>query len=87
MHIGYEHFQQWSPPRRVASHAAFAVAADALGLAVAGMVHTLLGGTPLRPAWLLALVVWPAVTALPAFLVALAAAALLARFSPGSDAA
>jgi len=86
-HIGYEHFKPRSSPRLTASHAAAAVALGALGLAVAGMIHTLSAGSPLRPAWLLALVVWPAITGLPAFLVALAAGALLARLWPGRDAA
>lgn len=85
-HIAYEHFELRNPPRVAASHAAFAVAVGALGLAVAGMIHSLWAGTPLRLAWLLALVAWPAITAVPAFLVALAASALLARLPRSTDA-
>lgn len=85
-HIAYEHFTLRSSPRTVASHAALAVAVGAVGLAVAGMVHSLSAGTPLRLAWLLALVAWPAVTAVPAFLVAFAASALLSRLTRSTDA-
>lgn len=80
-HIAYEHFTLRSSPRTLALHAALAVAVGAVGLAVAGMIHSLSAGTPLRLAWLLALVAWPAVTAVPAFLVALAAGALLSRLT------
>jgi hypothetical protein len=78
-HVGYEHFRLRHPPRLVASHAAAAVAIGAIALAVAGMIHSLSATSTIRLSWLLALVAWPAITAVPAFLVALAAAALLAR--------
>lgn len=78
-HIGHEHFRLRNAPRVVALHAAAAVAIGAIALAVAGMIHSLSTTAAIRPAWLLALVVWPAVTAVPAFLVALVAAAVLAR--------
>jgi hypothetical protein len=60
-------------------HAAIAVAIGAFALALAGMIHSMSAGSSTRPAWLLALVLWPAFTAIPAFLVALMAAAVLAR--------
>ena len=78
-HIWYEHFRQRSAPRSTAFHAAVAVAIGAIGLALAGMIHSLSAGAALRPAWLLALVLWPAITAIPAFLVALTVAAVLER--------
>lgn len=78
-HIAHEHFRLRNAPRVVALHAAAAVAIGAIALAVAGMIHSLSTTAAIRPAWLLALVVWPAVTAVPAFLVALVAAAVLAR--------
>jgi hypothetical protein len=81
-HIGYEHLRLRSSARAAASHAALAVAVGALALAVAGMIRSLATTSAVRPAWLLALVVWPAVTAVPAFLVALLAGALLARIRP-----
>jgi len=85
-HIGYEHSSLRNPPRSIASHAALAVAIGAVGLAVAGMIHSLSTTSGMRPAWLLALVAWPAVTAIPAFLGALVAASVLARLSRTTDA-
>lgn len=61
-------------------YVALAVAIGAFGLAVAGMVRSLPTGSGVRPLWLLALVLWPAVTAVPAFLVAWIAGAALTRF-------
>jgi len=78
-HIWYEHFRIRNPPRSTALHVALAVAIGAIGLALAGMIHSLSTGTALRPAWLLALVLWPAITASPAFLGALVATAILSR--------
>ena len=78
-HIGYEHYTLRTPPRVAALHVALAVAIGAIALALAGMLHSVSTAGAIRPAWLLALVVWPAVTAVPAFLVALAAAAVLER--------
>jgi hypothetical protein len=79
-HIGYGHFRLGNPPRAMALHAAVAVAVGAFLLAVAATVHASLVASH-APYWrfLLALLVWPLVTALPAFLVALVAGALLAR--------
>jgi len=79
-HIGYEHFRLGNSTRATALHAATAVALGAFLLAVAATVHKVM--VPANtPYWrfLLALVVWPLITALPAFLVALAVAAVLAR--------
>jgi hypothetical protein len=77
--IAYEHFRLRSSERVTAVHAAIAVAIGAFALALAGMIHSMSAGSSIRPAWLLALVLWPAFTAIPAFLVALMAAAVLAR--------
>ena len=81
-HIGYEHFRLRYSPRLIALHAALAVAIGALVLAVAGMIHSLSVTMAIRPSWLLALIIWPAVTSIPAFLVALVAASVLARVEP-----
>jgi hypothetical protein len=78
-HIGYEHFRLRTSPRVTALHVALAVVIGAFGLAVTGMIHSLSSASAIRPAWLLALVLWPAVTAVPAFLVALLVGAALAR--------
>jgi hypothetical protein len=85
-HIAYEHFRLRNPPGATALHVATAVAIGALGLAVAGMVHSLSMTSGIRPAWLLALVLWPAVTAVPAFVGAVVAGALLRRLTWKSDA-
>jgi hypothetical protein len=79
-HIWYEHYRLGSSPRPTALHAAGAVALGAFGLALAANVHWLFAGTHGQRPPLLALPVWPVVTALPAFLAALAIAAVLARF-------
>jgi hypothetical protein len=50
------------------------------------MIHSLSTASPFHPGWFLALAIWPAVTAIPAFLVALAAAAVLARLPRSADA-
>lgn len=78
-HIGYERLTLRSSTRVAAVHVAVAVAIGAGGLALAGLIHSLSTGSELRPAWLLALVLWPAITAVPALLVALVAGAALTR--------
>src|SRR5438445_7811668 len=79
-HIWYEQYRLGSSPRPTALHAAGAVALGAFGLALAANVHWLFAGTHGQRPPLLALPVCPVVTALPAFLAALAIAAVLARF-------
>jgi hypothetical protein len=85
-HIAYEHFSLRNKPPRVAWHAAVAVAIGACLLAVAGMINSLWTTSGLRPNWLLALILWPAFTAVPAFLVALIAGLILARLWPNTNA-
>ena len=79
-HLGYEHFRLQSSPPRAALHVSAAVALGAFALAVWVNVHAHWGASghqsPLAP---LALVVFPAVTGAPAFVVALVAVAVLAR--------
>jgi hypothetical protein len=82
-HIAYEHIRLRSPARTTALHASLAVALGAFGLAVAASLHAQRTHQHF-PA--VALAIWPIVTALPAFVVALAAAAVLARVrKPGAD--
>jgi len=83
-HIAYEHSRLRGSPARVAARACVAVALGAFALAVAANVHGYTAASShQRSLLLLALVVWPALTAVPAFLVALAAAAVLARTRRG----
>jgi hypothetical protein len=77
-HIGYEQIRLRSSPRTTALHAALAVALGAFGLAVAARLHS-----QHFPGF--ALVLWPVITALLAFAVALAAAAVLARARRGKQ--
>jgi hypothetical protein len=76
-HIAYEHARLRSPPWTTALHASLAVALGAFALAVAANVHALAASSQ-QHSLALALVLWPVLTALPAFMVALAAAAGLA---------
>jgi len=78
-HFRYERARPSNPPRAVALHVATAVAIGAFGIAVAGMMRSVTTLGSLKPTWLLALVLFPAVTAVPAFLVALIAAVFAAR--------
>jgi len=79
-HICYEHFRLRSSPRSGALHVGLAVALGAFGLALGANIHSLrLGSTSEhRRLLLLALGLWPIITALPAFLVALGAGWVLA---------
>ena len=78
-HIGYERYALRNPPRRAALHVALAVALGAFGLALGAIIHSLsvVSTTEHRRLLLVALVAWPVMTGLPAFLVALGASAVL----------
>jgi hypothetical protein len=78
VHIGHEHFRLGNSPLISASHVAMAVAAGAFALAVAANIHGVWVASSHQRALAFALVAWPAVTAVPAFVVALVAAAVLA---------
>lgn len=73
-HIGYEHARLRSPPRTTALHTSLAVALGAFGLAAAATAHAVATAS-FRGAFVIALVAWPILTAVPAYLVALALAA------------
>ncbi len=84
-HIGSEHFRLGNSHRATALHVATAVGLGAFLLAVSAVVHSAMAASH-APYWrfLLALFAWPTITALPAFLVALAASAVLARLLRGA---
>lgn len=85
-HIGYEQSRLRSSAKATALHASLAVALGAFGLAVAAIVRGLVAapGHPRR--LLVALVAWPLLTGVPAFVVAFVAAAGLAlRRRPGTS--
>src|SRR4030095_355693 len=75
LHIGYEYFRLHNAPRTVATRVALAVAFGAFALAVAANIHGFRVGSRSTQQRLLAfaLVIWPAMTGIPAFLVALIA--------------
>ena len=74
-HIAYEHFRLRNTARPTAWHASAAVAFGAFALAVAANIHDLGSASGYRPRMLIALVAWPLLTAVPAFIVALVVAA------------
>ena len=76
-HIGYEQVRLRSSPGTTALHASLAVALGAFALAVVANVRAQAVSSH-QHFHALALVLWPVVTALPAFVVALGAAAGLA---------
>jgi hypothetical protein len=78
-HIGYEHFRLNNSPPATALHAAIAVALGAFLLALSANIHDLGSASGYRPRMLIAFLAWPLLTAVPAFLVALVVAAVLAR--------
>ena len=79
-HILYERARASSSPRITALHAASAAALGAFGLAIAANVYTYtVGAREHALALALSLAIWPIMTALPAFVVALVAAVLVDR--------
>ena len=86
-HICYERFRLRNSPRSAALHVALAVALASFGLAVGANIHSLSVGSTSehRRLLLLALALWPILTALPAFLVALGASWVLVRASSSAE--
>jgi hypothetical protein len=80
-HIAYERFRLHNSPSSSALHVAFGVALGAFGLAVGANIHSLSTGSghQHRQLLLLSLGIWPIITAVPAFLVALCANVALTR--------
>ena len=85
-HICYERFRLRNSARSAAFHVASAVALGAFGLALGANIHSLAIGSTNEHTHLLllALGLWPVITALPAFLVALGVSWVLARASSGA---
>ena len=82
LHICVTYFRFGNSPRSTALHAAISVALGALALAATANIHALTAGTGNRRLLALALVIWPMITGVPAFVVALVAVAVLARVRP-----
>ncbi len=83
-HIGYGLFRLGNSCRATATHASIAAGLGAFGLAAAATVHGLLA-TNYRRSIALALVLWPLITAVPAFVVAFLGAWVLKRWRPPSN--
>ena len=85
-HIAFERLRLQNTSRSVALHAAVAVAIGAFGLAVGANIHSLSTASTGRHRQLLlpSLVIWPVMTALPAFLVALCMSSVLGRAFRGA---
>ncbi len=77
LHLGYEHFRLRHSPLTTALHVSAAVALGALALAVRINVNGVRMGASNQGLRAFALLAWPAITAVPAFVVALVAAAAL----------
>jgi hypothetical protein len=75
VHIAYEHFRLRNTTRPTAWHTSAAVAVGGFALALVANIHDLVSPSGYRPRMLIALVAWPLLTGLPAFIVALVIAA------------
>ena len=74
-HIAYEHFRLRNTARPTAWHTSLAVAFGAFGLALVANIHDVGSASGYRPRMLIALVAWPLLTGVPAFIAALVVAA------------
>ena len=83
-HIWYEHTRLCNSPSPLALHVSAAVELGALIIAGAANVHELLTASSYRSSLALALVAWPALTGVPAFVAALIASWFLARIRPNT---
>ena len=82
-HVVYERVRAGNPSKRAAMQAAGAVALAAFVLAVVGPVRSHWDSTDFRRVTVLSVALWPILTGVPAFLVALAGASILGRFVVG----
>jgi hypothetical protein len=78
-HIAYEQFLCRSGPRLLATRVAAAAAIGAFGLAVAANVHSWSAPAANHRGLVIASVAWPILVGIPAFIVALVAAAIAKR--------
>ena len=80
--IWYEYFRVHNLPRIIALHVGIAAALGAFGLAVAANMHSMHSATANHPLLVLSLILWPIFIGVPAFLVAIIIAMILARIKP-----
>jgi uncharacterized protein (DUF486 family) len=79
-HIGYEHFGLGHRPLLVALHTSLAVALGSFLLAVSANIHSFRVANSNHRLLAIALVIWPLMTGIPAFVVALIVAGGLRLF-------
>jgi hypothetical protein len=82
VHIGYEYFGIGNRPLIVAWHASLAVALGSFLLAVSANINSLRVANAKHGLLAIALVVWPLMVGIPAFVVALIATAALKFIRP-----
>jgi succinate dehydrogenase hydrophobic anchor subunit len=68
--IGYERLSRGSAALALASRAGLASAIGGLGLAIAATIHDYMTRSAIRPGMFIALIVWPLITGIPAFVAA-----------------
>ena len=81
VHIARDRMRMRYGPAPTAFHVALGAALGAFGLAVAATIHGYRVATPHLRAIKLSLLIWPIITAVPAFLVAFVIAVVLRRNS------
>ncbi|HEX2640228.1 MAG TPA: hypothetical protein VHL50_06640 [Pyrinomonadaceae bacterium] len=80
--IWFGHFRSKNRPRETALDASLSVALGAFALAVSANVHARMAGTGNLGLLTMALVIWPIVMGVPAFVLAFVSAAVFARMWP-----
>ena len=85
-HVAYEQLRFRNTARQAAWHASVGAAFGGFAIALAANIHDLGAATGYRPRMLVALVAWPVLTAVPAFIVALVVAAGLGVKRRGAQA-
>jgi hypothetical protein len=74
-HLAHEHFRLGHTAKWTALRASLAVAVGAFALALLANIHDLGSATGYRPRMLVAVVAWPLLTGVPAFVIGLVLAA------------
>jgi uncharacterized protein (DUF486 family) len=84
LNIIYEHYRLHNPSLSTAIHVSLGIALGAFGLAAAANLQDLWSGSENHSSIALALILWPILTAIPAFLVSFAIAAIMKRLKTNS---
>jgi hypothetical protein len=85
IHIALENFRFRDSPQRTALHVSVSVSLGAFALAAAANIHALRTGTGNQRLLALALVIWPIIAGVPAFIVAFVVSAVLTRLRPNKE--